>query len=88
MDIAEGADIVMVKPALCYLDVIQRVRASFDCPVAAYLVSGEYMMLHAAADAGLLERERAMVEVHYAIKRAGAGIIITYFAKELARSLC
>ncbi len=87
LDIEEGADIVMVKPALCYLDVIQRVRANFDCPVAAYLVSGEYMMLHAAADAGFLERERGMIEVHYAIKRAGAGIIITYFAKELAKLL-
>lgn len=87
LDIEEGADIVMVKPALCYLDIIQRVRANFDCPVAAYLVSGEYMMLHAAADAGFLERERGMMEAHYAIKRAGAGIIITYFAKELAKLL-
>ncbi|MBW8002399.1 MAG: porphobilinogen synthase [Planctomycetes bacterium] len=86
-DIEEGADIVMVKPALCYLDVICQVRAEFDCPVAAYFVSGEYMMLHAAADAGLLELERAMLEVHYAMKRAGAGIIITYYAKELAKFL-
>jgi porphobilinogen synthase len=85
LDIQEGADIVMVKPALCYLDVIQRVRANFNCPVAAYFVSGEYMMVNAAAKAGLVDRDKAMMEILYSIKRAGAGIIITYFAKEAAK---
>ncbi len=86
-DIAEGADIVMVKPALCFLDIIARARERFDCPIAAYNVSGEYMMLNAAAEAGLLDKEAAMMEVLYSIKRAGADIIITYFAKEAARLL-
>lgn len=84
-DIAEGADIVMVKPALCFLDIIARAKERFDCPVAAYNVSGEYMMLNAAAKAGLLDKEAAMTEVLYSIKRAGADIIITYFAKEAAK---
>ncbi len=87
LDVAEGADIVMVKPALAYLDVIQRVRARFDVPVAAYSVSGEYAMIKAAAAAGMLDEERAMWEAHLAIVRAGAGIVLTYFAKELARRL-
>jgi porphobilinogen synthase len=84
LDIEEGADIVMVKPALCFLDIIYRAKCRFDCPIAAYNVSGEYMMLNKAADAGLLEREPAMMEMLGSIKRAGADIIITYFAKEAA----
>jgi porphobilinogen synthase len=87
LDIEEGADMVMVKPALSYLDVIRRARDRFDCPLAAYNVSGEYMMLNAAADAGLLDRDTCMMEVLTSIKRAGADIILTYFAKEVARLL-
>jgi porphobilinogen synthase len=87
LDVEEGADIVMVKPALPYLDIIHRARQRFDCPIAAYNVSGEFMMLNAAADAGLLDRETAMLETLTAVKRAGADIIITYFAKEAARRL-
>ncbi len=86
-DIEEGADIVMVKPALCYLDVIYRARMNFDCPIAAYFVSGEYMMVNSAIKAGLLDRDGGILEAHYAIKRAGADIIITYFAKRLAKIL-
>jgi porphobilinogen synthase len=91
LDIEEGADIVMVKPALAFLDIIYRAKQRFDCPVAAYNVSGEYMMLHCTADKGLLDRNAAMMEMLTAIKRAGADIIITYFAKEaskLIRSCC
>ncbi|MEN6578224.1 MAG: porphobilinogen synthase [Phycisphaerales bacterium] len=84
LDIEEGADMVMVKPALSYLDVIRRARERFDCPLAAYNVSGEYMMLNAAADAGLIDRDAAMMEVLTSIKRAGADIILTYFAKKAA----
>jgi len=87
LDIEEGADIVMVKPALPYLDIIYRAKQRFDCPVAAYNVSGEYMMLNSAADAGLLDKETAMLEMLYSIKRAGADIIITYFAKDVAKLL-
>jgi porphobilinogen synthase len=87
LDIEEGADIVMVKPALSFLDIIRRARARFDCPLAAYNVSGEYMMLHAAADTGLLDRDAAMMEVLTSIKRAGADIIITYHAKAAAALL-
>lgn len=87
LDIEEGADIVMVKPALCFLDIIHRAKERFDCPIAAYNVSGEYMMLNSAAQAGLLDRESAMLEVLYSIKRAGANIIITYFAKDVAKLL-
>jgi porphobilinogen synthase len=87
LDIEEGADIVMIKPALCFLDIIQRARLRFDCPIAAYNVSGEYMMLNKAAEAGLLDRDAAMLEVLYSIKRAGADIIITYFAKEASKLL-
>jgi len=86
-DIAEGADIVMVKPALCFLDIIARAKERFDCPIAAYNVSGEYMMVNAAARASLLNKEEAMMEVVYSIKRAGADIIITYFAKDIAKLL-
>jgi porphobilinogen synthase len=85
LDIEEGADIVMVKPALAYLDIIYRARQRFDCPIAAYNVSGEYMMLNSAANAGLLDKEQAILEVLHSIKRAGADIIITYFAKEVAK---
>jgi len=85
LDIEEGADIVMVKPALAYLDIIYRARQRFDCPIAAYNVSGEYMMLNSAAAAGLVDKEATMTEMLYSIKRAGADIIITYFAKEAAK---
>ncbi len=87
LDIEEGADMIMVKPALPYLDVIARARQRFDCPIAAYNVSGEYMMLQAAASSGALEKEPAMLEMLTCIKRAGADIIITYFAKEAAAIL-
>ena len=87
LDIEEGADIVMVKPALSFLDIIRRTRQRFDCPIAAYNVSGEYMMLNTAADAGLLDRDAAMTEVLTSIKRAGADIIITYHAKTAAALL-
>ena len=85
LDIAEGADIVMVKPALPYLDIIYRARQRFDCPIAAYNVSGEYMMINSAARADLLDKDSAMLEMLCSIKRAGADIIITYFAKEMAK---
>jgi len=87
LDIEEGADMVMVKPALSYLDVIRRARERFDYPLAAYNVSGEYMMLNAAADAGLIDRNACMMEVLTSIKRAGADIILTYFAKKAAQIL-
>jgi len=87
LDLEEGADIVMVKPALPYLDVIYRVKAEYGVPVAAYNVSGEFAMLKAAAFKGWLDGERAMLEMLTAIKRAGADLIITYFAKEAARLL-
>jgi len=86
LDIEEGADIVMVKPALSYLDIIYRARQRFDCPIAAYNVSGEYMMVCSAAQAGLVDKDAAMLEILTAIKRAGADIIITYFAKKMAQS--
>jgi len=87
LDIEEGADIVMVKPALPYLDIIARAREQFDLPLAAYQVSGEYAMIEAAARAGWIERERIILETTTAIKRAGADIIITYYALELAKAL-
>ncbi|MDQ3327705.1 MAG: porphobilinogen synthase [Chloroflexota bacterium] len=87
LDVAEGADIVMVKPALAYLDVIARVRASVDLPVAAYNVSGEYAMVKAAAANGWLDECRIVTEILTGIKRAGADIIITYHAKDVARWL-
>jgi porphobilinogen synthase len=86
-DIAEGADIVMVKPALTYLDVIARVKQRFNQPTAAYFVSGEYSMLKAAAANGWIDEPRAMMEALTAIRRAGADIIITYYAREAARIL-
>ena len=86
-DIDEGADLIMVKPALAYLDVIKEASMRFDTPIAAYNVSGEYSMLAAAGSAGWLERERATMEVLTAIRRAGADLIITYSAIEAARLL-
>jgi len=86
-DIDEGADLIMVKPALAYLDVIKEASIRFDAPIVAYNVSGEYSMLAAAGSAGWLERERATMEVLTAIKRAGADLIITYSAIEAARLL-
>ena len=85
LDLDEGADMVMVKPALAYLDVIHRVRELSDVPVAAYHVSGEYAMLHAAAERGWLDLRAAALEATTAIRRAGADLILTYFAKDLAR---
>jgi porphobilinogen synthase len=87
LDVDEGADIVMVKPALPYLDVIARVRQEFGLPLAAYSVSGEYAMIKAAARLGWLDEERCMLEALTAIRRAGADLIITYFAREAARLL-
>jgi porphobilinogen synthase len=86
-DLEEGADIVMVKPALAYLDVIRRVKDAFGVPVAAYNVSGEYSMLLAAAQRGWIDRERAILETLTGIKRAGASILLTYHAREAARLL-
>ncbi|MCQ1534563.1 porphobilinogen synthase [Methanosarcina sp. KYL-1] len=87
LDIAEGADIVMVKPALPYLDIIYRVKTEFGMPTAAYNVSGEYAMLKAAGAKGWLDEKKTMYESLLSIKRAGADIIITYFAKDVARML-
>ena len=87
LDIAEGADIVMVKPAITYLDVIARVKEAFNFPTAAYHVSGEYAMLKAAARNGWIDEPRAMLETLTAIRRAGADIIITYYAREAARAI-
>ena len=86
-DIAEGADIVMVKPALAYLDVIARARAEIDIPIAAYHVSGEYAMVHAAAERGWIDLEAVAFEHTLAIKRAGADLILTYFARLLAQGM-
>jgi porphobilinogen synthase len=87
LDIAEGADMVMVKPALPYLDVLAAVAAAVDVPVAAYQVSGEYAMVEAAAANGWLDRERAILETLTSIRRAGASIILTYWAEEAAHLL-
>ncbi len=87
LDIQEGADIVMVKPALSYLDLIRRAKDNFNIPVAAYNVSGEYSMIKAAAERGWIDGDKVMMEVLTSIKRAGADVIITYFAKEAARHL-
>jgi len=87
LDIEEGADMVMVKPAMPYLDVICRARQEFRHPLAAYQVSGEYSMIVAAVERGWLDRERAMMESLTAIRRAGADVILTYFAKDAARLL-
>ena len=87
LDLDEGADIVMVKPALPYLDVISRAKAEFGVPLAAYSVSGEYAMIRAAGRLGWLDEERAMLEALTGIRRAGADIVITYFARDVARLL-
>ena len=87
LDVSEGADIVMVKPALGYLDVVRRVREAVDVPVAAYNVSGEYAMVEAAAANGWIDRERAVLEVLTSIRRAGADVVLTYWAAEAARLL-
>jgi porphobilinogen synthase len=87
LDVAEGADIVIVKPALPYLDVVAKVAAAAPVPVAAYQVSGEYAMIEAAAAQGWLDRDRAIMETLTGIKRAGAGIILSYWAAEVARRL-
>ncbi len=86
-DVAEGADMIMVKPAMPYLDVIAAARERFDLPLAAYQVSGEYAMIEAAARTGWIERERVMMESLLSIRRAGASIILTYYAKDAARLL-
>ena len=88
LDVEEGADIIMVKPALPYLDIIAAARAQMLLPVAAYQVSGEYSMIKAATNAGWLDESRAMMESLLSIKRAGADLILTYFAKDAARLLC
>ena len=85
MDLEEGADIVMVKPALAYLDIIQRVKSTFEVPLAAYNVSGEYAMIRAAGQMGWIDENRVMMESLVAIKRAGADLILTYFAKDAAK---
>jgi porphobilinogen synthase len=87
LDIEEGADIVMVKPALAYMDIIRRVKDEFACPVAAYNVSGEYSMVKAAAQKGWVDERRIVMEILTGIKRAGADIVITYHAREAARWL-
>src|SRR5438046_1339967 len=87
LDIEEGADIVMVKPAMAYLDIIARARDQFDVPIAAYQVSGEYSMIEAAARAGWIEREPMILETTTGVERAGADILITYYALELAKML-
>src|SRR5918998_879955 len=87
LDFAEGADILMVKPATPYLDILRAVRERFDLPVAAYHVSGEYAMIKAAAEKGWIDEQRVMLETLTSIKRAGADIIITYYAREAARAL-
>ena len=87
LDLAEGADAVMVKPALAYLDVVRAVRAIVDVPLAAYQVSGEYAMVEAAAAAGWIDRERTIMEMLTAVRRAGADLVLTYWAVEAARLL-
>jgi porphobilinogen synthase len=87
LDIEEGADMIMVKPALPYLDIICRVKQSFNIPVAAYNVSGEFAMVKAASKLGWIDGDLVMMESLIAIKRAGADLILTYFAKEAARKL-
>jgi porphobilinogen synthase len=86
-DLEEGADMIMVKPAMPYLDVIAAARKRFDVPLAAYQVSGEYAMIEAAAQNGWIDRERVMMESLTSIRRAGASMILTYYAKDAARSL-
>lgn len=85
LDLKEGADIVMVKPALAYLDIIRRVKDNYNVPIAAYNVSGEYAMIKAAIEKGLVDERSIVTESLTSMKRAGADIIITYFAKDMAR---
>ena len=87
LDVEQGADMLMVKPALPYLDVIHAVRERFDLPVAAYQVSGEYAMIRAAGRLGWIDEERVALESLTSIKRAGADIILTYFARDIAKRL-
>ena len=87
LDFNEGADVLMVKPALAYLDIIQRLKSNFNIPIAAYNVSGEYAMIKAAGQKGWLDTNRTMMESLLSIKRAGADMILTYFAKEAAEHL-
>ena len=87
MDIEEGCDMIMVKPALSYLDVIRECRDKFDMPLVAYNVSGEYAMVKSAAKAGLIDEEKIMMEILTSIKRAGADVIITYHALEASKIL-
>jgi porphobilinogen synthase len=87
LDVEEGADMVMVKPALAYLDVVAEIRREFDVPVAAYNVSGEYLMLRAAAEKGFLDYDRAVMETLISVRRAGADLVVTYHAKEAAQLL-
>ena len=87
MDVDEGADMIMIKPALPYLDIIRQVRDRFDVPVAAYNVSGEYSMVKAAAGNGWIDEQRVVMEIMAGIQRAGADIILTYHAKDVARWL-
>ena len=87
LDLEEGADIIMVKPALPYLDVIAAARERFDAPLAAYQVSGEYAMIEAAARNNWIDRDRVMMESLFSIRRAGANVILTYFAKDAAKLL-
>lgn len=86
-DVAEGADMILLKPAMPYLDVVRMARDRFDLPLGAYQVSGEYSMLHAAFERGWLDRERAMLESLLGIRRAGADFVVTYFAKDAARAM-
>jgi len=87
LDEAEGADILMVKPATVYLDILKTLREQFDLPLAAYHVSGEYAMIKAAAQNGWIDEQRVMMETLTSIKRAGADIILTYYAREAVRAL-
>jgi len=87
LDVEEGADILMVKPAVAYLDIISRLHSEFDLPIAAYHVSGEYAMIKAAAEKGWIDGDKVMAETLLSIKRAGADIILTYFAKDMAKLL-
>jgi porphobilinogen synthase len=87
LDFDEGADMMMVKPAFAYLDVIKALKSNFDIPITAYNVSGEYAMIKAAAQNGWLDGEKAMMEMLLSMKRAGADVILTYFAKEAAKVL-
>ena len=87
LDVEEGADILMVKPAVAYLDIISKLRDEFDLPIAAYHVSGEYAMIKAAGAKGWIDEEKVMAETLLSIRRAGAEIILTYFAKDMARLL-